>query len=783
MKPEFARRNSLLPDNPRLDPAAWTLALALLLIASPHRGAAATPTNDLCAGAQVIPRTGPFPYATPVVDVSTATTSAGDPDLGDFLSNRVQRSVWYRFTPATTGVYTITSCSDAGAATTVADTVLGVYTSAAGCNGPFIRQGNLGDEDCGPNSSQASVTLQLLADTAYYAVVWKFCDNCTDDGLNLLQLVVTRSTIPINDSCAGAIPVTVNIPVNGTTVGAGNTYQIVGTNAFRGLDQTPSRAFGRDVVYSFTAPITGTYSFKVYFYDVNQDLVLYVGPTCPTGTIPIGVGNALAAANRSLVNSAEEIVCQPLAAGQKVFAFVDDESIGNQGSSFIFEVTRCVPEREPNDSPERASPLACGIEGSIAPQFDVDFFALGHYPAGWRAFALLDGEAAKNADFDLRITTDVDVLEYDNDNNDETFGESSPNVAGTPLPEASTFLVVNYNSNLRASEPYRLYALVQPPIGSAVRETEPNDSPAQANSADQNYFYGTLSGPAPSTDVDLYAFSVLEGDLVFLSLDGDPYRTNAPINARLQLLDATGSTLVTVDDRAFGSTTNGLAGLFPTSPAEGLAYRSPDEGTFYARVSTSPSATGNAGAGAYLLSISKNCIIGSLGQNHPPVITNLTVPATVIVSANITLTGTIWELDSGDAPRLSVNWGDGATSLVEYAQPGRFEFSVTHAYTSVNTNVALSLTVTDKNGGVATTNLSVQVRPNLPRFNSISAPSFGRVHLQLLGMPRVSYRIEKSDRIGSWSTLGTATADANGQFAVDDLAPSSNTRFYRALEQ
>src|SRR6185503_7542052 len=101
----------------------------------------------------------------------------------------------------------------------------------------------------------------------------------------------------------------------------------------------------------------------------------------------------------------------------------------------------------------------------------------------------------------------------------------------------------------------------------------------------------------------------------FLSLYGDPHRTNSPINARLELLDSTGSQLLVVDDATATSMTNGPALFSPTSPGEGLVYRSPVEGTFYARVSISPNAAGTAAAGDYLLSISKNCLAGALGQN------------------------------------------------------------------------------------------------------------------------------------------------------------------------
>ena len=417
--PRRGRRNQVCPQGVH---GAWILLLTFVVLTGFSQVAPAAPVNDTCGGAVLIPGAGPFPHATVITDITTATTSASDPVVPNiFLSTRVIRSVWYRFTPAATALYTVTTCSDEGAATTVADTVLAIYTSPGGCNGPFAPLG-FGDEDCGPNGSQASLTTQLLADTSYYVLVWKYCDNCTDDGLNTLQLVISGSIVPPNDTCADAIPVQLNFQVTGTTSGAGNNYQITGDGAFVGIDQTPSRALGRDVVYSFTAPESTNYSFKVTGYDVNQNLVLYLAPSCQAGSGPIEIGNSPAAANRSGVNSAEELMCVPLTAGQEVFVIVDDANSGNSGSGFALEISRCVREREPNNTPAEAAPLACGIEGSASPQFDMDFYRLGRYPAGWRAFVLVDGEAAKVANFDLRITTATDTLEYDDDNNDAAFG-------------------------------------------------------------------------------------------------------------------------------------------------------------------------------------------------------------------------------------------------------------------------------------------------------------------------------------------------------------------------
>jgi len=100
--------------------------------------AAAPPPNDLCAGAEVIPGAGPFPYRTQLIpDISGATT-AGDPVLPVSNTNCYQivsRGVWYKFTPAAAGAYLL-SVNDTAA--TVADTFMAVYTSAGRCSGPFV---------------------------------------------------------------------------------------------------------------------------------------------------------------------------------------------------------------------------------------------------------------------------------------------------------------------------------------------------------------------------------------------------------------------------------------------------------------------------------------------------------------------------------------------------------------------------------------------------------------------------------------------------------------------
>ena len=411
------------------------------------------------------------------------------------------------------------------------------------------------------------------------------------------------------------------MPVSGTTIAARADYSLSGTSCFNGVGNTSSTAAGRDVVYSFIAPTASNYSFKVTNYNPVSNLVLYVSTSCQApGTLTCNSagGPVIAAANRVSVNSSEEVKCLSLAAGQQVFVFVDENSV-TDGSSFTIEATLCVQETEPNDTPAQANVIAFGIEGSINPAGDADFYSLGTPAAGSRVFAMVDGVAANAfGDFDLRVTTTTDTLEYDDINNDVPFGENAPNVAGTLTTGSPTFLRVNHFTanptppvspppTPAAAEPYRLYAVVQPPIDAATVEAEPNDTIAQANSGANNYFSGNLAGPAPSTDVDIYAFSAQAGDLVFLSLDCDPLRDNTPINGALSLLDSAGATLLSVNGSgSLSSTTPSpgtLVGTSPFSPGEAMVFRISLSGTYYARVSIGTSSPGATGAGDYLLSI------------------------------------------------------------------------------------------------------------------------------------------------------------------------------------
>jgi uncharacterized repeat protein (TIGR01451 family) len=226
--------------------------------------------------------------------------------------------------------------------------------------------------------------------------------------------------------------------------------------------------------------------------------------------------------------------------------------------------------------------------------------------SGSRVFAMVDGSAGNSTDFDLRVVTGTDTLEYDDFNNDVSFGSASPNVSGSLLTGAVSFVRVSHYSPFARAEPYRLYASVQPPVWSATQEVEPDDTLASATVGANEYYSGSLSGTA---DVDIFSFAAVAGELVQIGLDLDPLRDGTPFNGSLALLDAAGATLLLVNDPSSGSSivpgTGSLTASTPYAPGEAMVFRARATGTYYAKVAWSGGTPGD-----YLLSIAHDCRVG-----------------------------------------------------------------------------------------------------------------------------------------------------------------------------
>jgi hypothetical protein len=213
------------------------------------------------------------------------------------------------------------------------------------------------------------------------------------------------------------------------------------------------------------------------------------------------------------------------------------------------------------------------------------------------------------------------TLEFDKQNNDAAYGTFSSNVAGTPMTNLPSYIRIERPS-FTTTEPYRLFAVIQPPLSSATPEAEPNNNLGQANSAPNNYFYGALTN---STDVDSYSFEADAGNLLFISLDTDPLRNQTSFNGALDLLDEFGNVLVSVDNPAGTSQQNQVntstnSNEYPFSPGEALVFHAINSGSYFVRVRIGTPA---AGVGDYLLSISRNCIPGGAGSPATPNVSSI----------------------------------------------------------------------------------------------------------------------------------------------------------------
>ncbi len=580
----------------------------------------AIPPNDNCSGAIGITDTGSYPITTATVNAVDATTT-GDPS---FSCSSVDDTIWYTFIPGQTSTYTITTCN---AGTGSSDTVLGVFTASGVCSGFTQVAGGCSDTDfsCVSNIDSSTVNPILTAGVTYYIVAGRSNFLPGEPGSVPIQLSITRTAPPPNDSCAGATALPLDIPLAGTTFGANRDYELTGNSCFSGIGQTAVVANGRDVVYSFTPPATDDYSFRVTgLKNTASDLALYVMTSCP-GPSAIACNNisgpAIAAANRSFGTTAEEVMCVSLAGGQTYYLVVDEQQ-QSDGSAFTVEVSQCQREVEPNDAPATAG---TGIEGSIGSGSDVDFYQLGTPAGGARLFAFLDGIAANSTDFDMRVTTSTDTLEYDDREADSQFGSLAPIIAGTPLTGVASYLRINHRTGL-SSEPYRLYSQIQAAgstalpgcpsqTTSATGESESNNTTASANALPNNCAFPKTcyytSGSIGVSDVDYFAFNATAGNLIMLAVDGNPCRDGSvsAFNPALELRDGVDAQLIRVNDTNSGLTCPsgtsictpqpGLTATAPNSAAEGLVYRARTTGTYYARVSQGASSTGN-----YLLSIS-----------------------------------------------------------------------------------------------------------------------------------------------------------------------------------
>ncbi len=220
------------------------------------------PANDICAGAIVIPPSGPFPYLTGATSIISATNTSDPTNTCQANSNK---GIWYSFTPNATGSYIISSCQSVAPLSNVSDNVLSIFTSATGCTGPFTQVA-CDDDGCSTLANQAVITTSLTAGTTYYIVAYGYATNTGD-----IQLHITAPAAcpaPTLVSAGGLTSTGASITWTGTgtfILEYGPTGFTPGTGATAGA--------GGTVINPATSPqaITGLTATTVYQVYVRQD--------------------------------------------------------------------------------------------------------------------------------------------------------------------------------------------------------------------------------------------------------------------------------------------------------------------------------------------------------------------------------------------------------------------------------------------------------------------------------------------------------------------------------
>ena len=671
----------------------------------------APPANDTCEGALVI-SDGPYPVCGPVVSGILEATDAGDttaPSTCIGAGNETHNGIWYTWTPSVTQFYKVFDCSaggcsPAGTASAPGDGVIHIYTSAGGCAGPFTSVA-CSDDNCGGSAGvHGSIIAQFTAGTTYYIQkgFWTSPGGANATPYDVHQLRIEVLNAPANDTCATATPLVLNeIQVGAINPLTANNYQLGSAACYTAGGQqgsgvcsggpTPnapctatancgvggtcsySALTGRDVAYSFTAPVEDDYSFRVTLYDGGTNNALMILGACDAVVPPAPVVSCLRAVNRNLPLAAapfgaEEVMCLHMTAGQTVYPIVDNTATSAGAiSSFQIRVERCRQELEFNGTPAGAEDPAgdgsdppnsisrgCPVEGSAfqgIPGGDVDFFTLDSPPAGTRIFAQVDGNSAppssastSGVNFDLRVTTATDTLEFDDANNNSQFAGFSPNIAGRELPGGSTYLRISMGSPTAFAEPYRLFTTLRAPGGgplgtSAAAEPGPDDDSAFPAG---DYFYGNVDNrdahcaghpeivctddtQCPDLgsgltcddtfDTDFYGFCARATEQILVSVDADPTRDNTPLYTGLFMFAPSGAQMFGIADLAAQGTTSNntaspgtLTGTTPFSPSQAINQLARETG-FYAIAINGQDAQGlgQLSSGDYLVSMSTHC--------------------------------------------------------------------------------------------------------------------------------------------------------------------------------
>lgn len=265
----------------------------------------------------------------------------------------------------------------------------------------------------------------------------------------------------------------------------------------------------------------------------------------------------------------------------------------------VSEIPPMWPEVEPNNSRAQATPLLFSSQytaiahGAIRQGGELDVFSFVA-PAGAKLWAYTDTGGTLNPNSNYRDTvltlqdSSGTTLERDDDDGTGTGCDGTAEtdlasvISGRTLAAGGTYyLSVRAFSPVRSIDAYRLYLHLTTVAGA---EVEVNNTVGQATPVNTvTHYASSLSGPG---DADFFSVQTLgAGNILFITLDGDPERDGVSTNVKLDVFDTDGSTLLV-------SVNSAGPPVAPEPQGEGVCLRVYKSGTFYARVTSAAGGSG-----------------------------------------------------------------------------------------------------------------------------------------------------------------------------------------------
>jgi len=299
------------------------------------------PANDECTSAISLTVNADLECTTVTSGTNVFATESSEMETSGAITGTPYTDVWYNFN-ATSEYHTISLTNIVAVIGTSIDMGMALYDATSGCGASLAAP--IRDSD--PNSFTVT---GLTIGTTYLLRVYGWSNTQSASAQTTFDVCVgVPPAPPANDDCNGAIVVTPSSDNTCTTAVSGTTENAYDSNDGCGTS-------GKDVWYSFTAAVDGTYT-------VTVDETFESGFTSTYVTAYEGACGALTqvGSSTSCTNTSDLIVST--VSGQTYYVNVRSSSTTNYA-----EFDLCIyvnPPAPANDDCENATPISVSTDSS-----------------------------------------------------------------------------------------------------------------------------------------------------------------------------------------------------------------------------------------------------------------------------------------------------------------------------------------------------------------------------------------------------------------------------------